>query len=461
MPSRYPGGSYRRGAGRSSASERFAARRAPGGSQNQGASSGPSETVDAEPLAWGHPHFAKPSNKPPMRPLNETPPGGWRPVEGSPQSARYDKPVVDDAAPTLGPLPMSLGELVPLGRALAGLNPLSDIALTLADVIFEWGDFANPHEGYVIEGPDHIPGYALGFQCPDPAVAGCVIRYGSGSQPLGGCFIGQGFPDQEPVVGNEAYIRVWRKQSFGAPVFCGHALNRWDLLSQWTKVTGTTTPELQPQRGYVPVPAVLPDWLWPMRQPGVAGVDPRVKPLTLTMRPNPYLVEQSLATNGFPFPRPVVRPRTRNLPSIYPDVSVRLVGPTTIRTRRDFEEPTGRNPKVRVLPPVMRLLHALMGQVLEVGDYVEALFDALPAECKKGKSRKRVDQMVEALLDCGSNIDPAQAIANLMLNQLEDAIIGAGAKQKAKAIADAGVWAPSAGGVFGGNAALGQIGVGL
>ena len=77
----------------------------------------------------------------------------------------------------------------------------------------------------------------------------------------------------------------------------------------------------------------------------------------------------------------------------------------------------------------MGRLWVAIGKFTEVEDVVKALHAALPKECQerpwqKSGRRTQARDMIDNLLKCGSKIDPAKALENLINEQIEDYYYG-------------------------------------
>lgn len=137
----------------------------------------------------------------------------------------------------------------------------------------------------------------------------------------------------------------------------------------------------------------------PTSRPG-ATVSPAVRP---AMRPITWPSDR-------PQPHPQPQPQPMRQPAKWPDREVKIKATTASGADR-LGKYWGR----------LRKAAAAHEFGTEVKDFVKALHDALPKKCQKHKS---ISGMLLDLYNCGSNMDWADAIENLLYNEVEDRIVG-------------------------------------
>lgn len=449
MVGRYPGTPYRVGGRTPGAASPFAMRNDPGSQSgrvpgnNPGSYGARSEPVTAEPLAWGHPHFDKPRGAPPRL---------WGDPKRPPRTAG------EEAAYGSGPIPFATplgGPLVPLGK----LRPPRVPGLPLMWFLDLWDLGEAVHE-WLHEGEASWTMGAAWTKCPTPTCAGGEdwqkVNTTSSCTPLPSCPVGQGstpsltYPIGSPIPANMRQVWFMTLTSGVG----GELSGRYTVRQQYTRpATGDGEQPIFDPGNLVVLMAPVPDWVWPMRPPGYTQRP--VQPPMRVRPPNPWLVEQRMVSNGFTQQPRRGQPWVRAWADQGLGVEVVLVIGGTIRTRRDGEEPAGPKKKTRASGPVLAAIRAVMGGVTETLDWIDALYQALPDDCKRGSS---VESKVAALVSCGSRIDPVQAAWNIALMQATDAAIGKARQGASQAPIDAGIFAPNwAGGPFGGQSILGRV----
>lgn len=137
----------------------------------------------------------------------------------------------------------------------------------------------------------------------------------------------------------------------------------------------------------------------PTSRPG-ATVSPAVRP---AMRPITWPSDR-------PQPHPQPQPQPMRQPAKWPDREVKIKATTASGADR-LGKYWGR----------LRKAAAAHEFGTEVKDFVKALHEALPKKCQKHKS---ISGMLLDLYNCGSNMDWADALENLLYNEVEDRIVG-------------------------------------
>lgn len=135
-------------------------------------------------------------------------------------------------------------------------------------------------------------------------------------------------------------------------------------------------------------------------------------------------------TPYLPQPKPV--DKTDGWAQVLPDVRAETqtagrtwrLGPRHHYAREAF----GRTKKLKVSGVAWRVFSQVMNVFTETGDFVESIWKSLPrADRRAGLTRtgnRRVDSMLNDLYRAWPRVDWDQAIANILANQVEDALIG-------------------------------------
>ena len=132
-----------------------------------------------------------------------------------------------------------------------------------------------------------------------------------------------------------------------------------------------------------------------------------------------------------PAPRVTVDGRVADKPSVRPatDVVFPPGRPPVIKVGEHVDEPD-RKPtkKVRGVPGAMVAAIKLLHSLTELGDFVDALYEALPPIARCAGKRGLVHDLICVLTHADAFADPdvmAKAIGNLLWNHVEDKVIGA------------------------------------
>lgn len=177
------------------------------------------------------------------------------------------------------------------------------------------------------------------------------------------------------------------------------------------------------------------DWAQALSLPGMGlpsgNPSPRVWEAVQTVREVLGLRE---AVSPRPRPRP--RPAPAPAPWARPEYSQAL-GALSLgyeSNRWSYEPPhtytrdSRRTKKLKIGGAVWRAFSWVMNIFTETNDFVKAIWETLPRSCRKAgltkTGNRRTDSMIRDLHRCWDRIDWNQAIANLIANHVEDAIIG-------------------------------------
>lgn len=133
------------------------------------------------------------------------------------------------------------------------------------------------------------------------------------------------------------------------------------------------------------------------------------------------------------FPRPDLRPRV--VPSVNP--AVRLAVSSQAARRRPPRP--GEKEKKWSSPYAGSWMAAAFNAVTETHDFVEAFYDALPKSRQTCTGGKALLCRANAVWNHLDEVDPNQAMTNLLLNAAEDAAVGRFMNALQKAAAGAGV----------------------
>lgn len=382
-----------------------------------------------------HPSFGTPASAMGRYTL---PSGGGFPSMAAPSLPRTSRGMAAPAGSLLGFT----------GRAIARLMPWMSAALTaydLYDSLSNADKELGPYPSWANREWQHPPEAVNLTSCGpeefgpmDFGVASCgsFVGYccspipGHQPPPPGASFDNYGVRREGDLF---SYWMVEYDSSAGAEP---NVAQHYKLTSRYGGTSSRASDELWPRRqaGILagPAPEVHPQ-VDPMSSP-VSGAQPRPAPIPWFLlperRPNPMREEQSESgseepakdrrrapwKHPFPFPVPPDAP-----PSVPPGLP----------------RPPGKGVKeVKLSSSQVKLLKWAF-QATEVNDFIEGLYDALPKHCQDAnRSVMGTGGKSASVYRCFDEIDWEQAAVNLVLNQVEDALIGAGMGQ-VKAINEA------------------------
>lgn len=229
-------------------------------------------------------------------------------------------------------------------------------------------------------------------------------------------------------------------------------MRRYNLHSTWEQdafyVPSTATPKALPQTQFAPPPEEIPQGLpfivdpisRPIHQPAPF---PRPLPWRVIphVRPNPERAPGEQDERGpVPVPRlspglgprfgPGVSPGSRTAPFPTPVTTIGGGGTTNSLVRYE-NAPPAPGEKERKFVAFPRFAQPILGPITETWDAVEAIWNALPEDCKT--KHKTLQSMLRDIFDCFERLNVQQAIQNLIANQIEDYVFGLLGKQLAKA----------------------------
>jgi len=165
-------------------------------------------------------------------------------------------------------------------------------------------------------------------------------------------------------------------------------------------------------------------WRYPALQPRDLPIRwPVPRPSPLPFRTIPKRKEDPFpeSTKRGPAPRPVPRPKLR------PESGTS--GPGRITLRDHKSRPPGPKTKERKVR-FGRGIIAVAGAITEASEFVDALFKSLPedivrkAMVSKGKNKFSFNDKFDVLYRNFDKIDTAEAVKNVLLDQIEDTVIG-------------------------------------
>ena len=252
--------------------------------------------------------------------------------------------------------------------------------------------------------------------------------------------------------GNGAYHGSFSSASQSPNTYVGWvtdaALLLQDTPYSWTRDAGTTGSASDPVPGRYPYEWRNPGnpWILPHTQPGV----------------RPFYPEAP----AWPVPGPATAPAPAPLPPVVPNLPVRPTQPANVETRpsrrprpnrqrgrdvpakivvvgggaglppRGTEGKHPREPREREAKPrsnLPRWAFALVSSLTEVGDFVDAIHDALPWMTRRWSGR-RIQDKIATIFQNFDKVDWQEALKNLIANEINDNLIGAfGKLQKAEA----------------------------
>lgn len=139
-----------------------------------------------------------------------------------------------------------------------------------------------------------------------------------------------------------------------------------------------------------------------------------------------YREEVQPSTPVLPAPKPV----TQWHPQVVPGIRAETSGSRWVLSspHRYAREAFGKTKKLKISGVAYRVFAKVMSAFTETNDWLEAIHKTLPrGERRAGTTstgNKRTDSMIKDLYRAWDKIDWDQAIANLIANEVEDALIG-------------------------------------
>lgn len=395
----------------------------------------------------------------------------WTPTYSTPPSSQGMGKLLGEAEPAragptidMGPA-INMGDLVAAARFAMSFGPgplkaasllwdLYDLARAILDAM-EWlknqnYPYADPG-GWTLENFEMCHFY--GCNSPDN-VGGTISSACNGGH---GCYPPDSYTGTKSttILSTWTYIEInhYIKHSLFMDWFTPHSI--WHRIqASGNQPLSDLTERPREVVGVVPAP---PSFIDPMPRPGTSPVAVTSPLVRRPKRPSPYLVEQDMVTYG---PRDLKRryksPFIKMLEDRKLDVQLVLLQGTTKRTRYQ-DELSGNKPKVKPsLPGWARVVMRAIGTATEVGDTIDALYWALPPDCRRKNGGKSVSRKVNALLACGDRMNGAKALENIARNEIGDRAIAAGNRQAAQSLIDANMYGVT-GRPFGGNSILGKV----
>ena len=178
---------------------------------------------------------------------------------------------------------------------------------------------------------------------------------------------------------------------------------RYQSLERWRRVTEQDEPKWYENPAQRPRPNLRP-WNAPVRGPDI------VMPLPHRALPHRRVDEESVpgerSERGYTVPAPGVRPRPQ--------------------LRRYHPRKPGRGTKerkLRVQGGIGAAIWTLASTVTEAGDLIDALYDAIPAQYRRG-SHRTVQDRAKVVYRHADKIDLEAAGWNILFNEIQDRLIG-------------------------------------
>jgi hypothetical protein len=387
------------------------------------------------------------------------PPGFNSPVAPRPpgQLGPFNK-IPLPGLPTTSPIPPSLpknslGALKPFARQLFKQTPFGR-ALSLLDLLMLFAENGLPEQGG--SGGVSVPKFAKVNDCTGPGVGGDALGWLANAFNICGSHTSSGNSLGAPVPATNTRIHVISINTQPNP-FAPHLTHK--THSVWDRQTSGPTAVETPQ----PVPFIDPFFL-PQPLPSLDPLSipigrpipvPRPLPFKLLpyRQPNPFRspTEQTEFGNEVPsrapfaFPDVVFQPFTITFPDARPPLPFGLVQPVprlgtppsfAVAPAIQFFPPPVRNVATpAVAPPSpgererkgalqagLARLAAFAYAVTEGLDVLDVLHDALPEQCQVPDGTPQEKAL--ALYNCLDQLDLDAAIKGLILNAIEDAIVG-------------------------------------
>lgn len=314
----------------------------------------------------------RPRVRPPM-PANDNVPGGWRPR-----------------------VPPGLGRRAAyMMAARAGLRfvPIVGAILTAAELLQLAGHLLG-----MLNLPEQVPDGFIKHKCPPPlepfwiySLQGnlCGNYNENNPTPLEGDFIADA-----PWPGMPSFYEWGRRTTFPSQI----------VRAYYERVGPIGDTRIWPERT-IPQPLIpfLP-WFDPLTPP----LQPQLEPVPLPVRRPVY--------DPFPNPETDIPPEGYNPPRGRID-SPPSAGPAPQQAQRPGRREKER--KVMANSTARRLLGWALSQYSEVGDLVDALYDALPNEFQNDADKTIVDK-IQTMYKHWDKVDMAEAMGNIVNDQVTD-----------------------------------------
>lgn len=313
----------------------------------------------------------------------------------------------------------------PLGRFAGRLNPLINFLWTAYDVYKLWQSYHVDDDPYTWSRFVVPPGFVLWRNCGNPPVRLIKTNYSQASCPNLSLWQAGSEPAAEPVYFSS--FRIWYYYKFD---------HYWNGYNYYKK--SMAWKENSPYLPGTPIGMkALPVRRWHPAQDAMAAIDPLSQPVgapepdpNLAPKPralpkrgeNPWRSpeEQRQASYDVP-PRPGETPR----PDVRGRRVVREIGkPNQVTAASPKREPPGpRVKEKKVRSKFARVVGAIVNEVSETTDYIDAVFKALPKK-RRPRWMKRPDQRIHQIWTHWDELDWEQVAINLVLNEIEDRSIG-------------------------------------
>nr|QXN72839.1 MAG: hypothetical protein [Microvirus sp.] len=226
-----------------------------------------------------------------------------------------------------------------------------------------------------------------------------------------------------PIVHNDSvtqiqFVNHWRPEFRPGEAYV-------DVGNRWIRYGKVELPQPNPDEPPVMLPERIP-FVWQ-----APWVDPFSLPIQRPVpypEPPPYRVIPHRTTNPYRVPqtqRQVGHGRVSLGPKLAPRLVVGPRGavaqPGRHRPARPGQRVKERKVKVLAVSPSLPVVR-IFSQVTEAGDLIDAVYEALPEDLRKG--RRRMTRKLKQIYDHYDKVDIGQAIENIIENQLEDFVIG-------------------------------------
>lgn len=192
-------------------------------------------------------------------------------------------------------------------------------------------------------------------------------------------------------------------------------------------------PAARPRR--LPGPGTAPGPL-PAPAPGPGPADwPITTPLPAPVPLPPIHPFPDLPGPNRPWPPPSdggLDPETQ--PGVEREIIIRPDADIEVRERpsRHRQRRPPRRVRERKVKAPDSVIHRIYGRVTEAEDFVDALYEAIPKDCKRrhnprkanGAYDKSLYAKYQTVLRCNNRLDMSKAVQNIIWNQVEDYVIG-------------------------------------
>jgi len=313
---------------------------------------------------------------------------------------------------------------------LLRLHPWLGRMLNAYDLYQHFNELEQPHG--IITGPfdPGINGFTLVGTCANPGGSANVLVWGY-PNPGGlanGCNIARiaGVPLGTEIPSSVTSLNSCYKYSAYGKFVKGwtRPAGEYPVRSCYSRIDWVPDPFLQPAPLLKPwpVPALLPE-IAPFRAPAQA---PRPSPAPYKDLP---AIKTPFKESGYDYPTPQKIYPVRNSNPRNPDLVFKPSAKGNLRaslrpSNHGYHRPPGGVREIKLRSSAHAAAAIVMGAATETGDFISALWGALPyADREQGYSGHMQDKLAD-LYNHAGHVDVQKALGNLVANELEDRLYG-------------------------------------